>query len=161
MLLDLSDSCSRRLATHLFDRQGIFHNLPLVFHFNFQRHTISLKYSKCAGNSVLIFRYVILYCSISYSYRRPLFDFSTLEKMFPPFPEGRSFCRTKQFLSDENTTCSVRLNRESTYRRIAARRLRRAGSFEVPFFLCLIPTVQKYSVLIRCKAVACLTCNDS
>ena len=76
------------------------------------------------------------------------------------FSEGRSFCRTKQFLSDGNTTCSVRLNRESACRRIAARRLRRAGSFEVRFFLCRIPTVQKYSVLIRCKTVIYLTCND-
>ena len=88
-------------------------------------------------------------------------EIATLEQMFPPFPGGRGFCRTKQFLSDRNTTCSVRLNRESACRRIAARRLRRAGSFEVRFFLCRIPTVQKYSVLIRCKAVACLTCNDS
>ena len=35
-------------------------------------------------------------------------------------------CPTKDFLSDKDTTCSVRLNRESSYGRIAARRLRRA-----------------------------------
>ncbi|WP_419089454.1 hypothetical protein [Phocaeicola sp.] len=35
-------------------------------------------------------------------------------------------CPTKDFLSDKDTTCSVRLNRESSYGRIAARRLWRA-----------------------------------
>jgi hypothetical protein len=40
-------------------------------------------------------------------------------------------CRTKDFLSDKGTTCSVRLNRESSYGRIAARRLRHTVVREV------------------------------
>ena len=35
-------------------------------------------------------------------------------------------CLTENILSDKDTTCSVRLNRESSYGRIAVRRLRRA-----------------------------------
>lgn len=42
-------------------------------------------------------------------------EIATWEQMFPPFPEGRGFRLTKQFLSDGNTTCSVRLNRESSF----------------------------------------------
>lgn len=40
-------------------------------------------------------------------------------------------CRTKDFLSDKDTTCSVRLNRESSYGRIAAQRLRHTVVREV------------------------------
>ena len=36
-------------------------------------------------------------------------EIATWEQMFPPFPEGRGFRQTKQFLSDGNTTCSVPL----------------------------------------------------
>ena len=43
-------------------------------------------------------------------------------EIFPPFPGGRCFCRTKQFLSDGNTTCPVRLNRKSSWIRITVRR---------------------------------------
>ena len=49
-------------------------------------------------------------------------EIATLEQIFPPFPGGRCFCRTKQFLSDGNTTCPVRLNRKSSWIRITVRR---------------------------------------
>lgn len=50
-----------------------------------------------------------------------------------PAPGGGQVgpCLTKDFLSDKDTTCSVRLNRESSYGRIAARRLRHTVVREV------------------------------
>ncbi|MFR6429620.1 MAG: hypothetical protein ACLUOE_16140, partial [Parabacteroides merdae] len=57
---------------------------------------------------------------------------ATLERI-PPAPGGGQVgpCLTKSLLSDKDTTCSVRLNRESSYGRIAARRLRHTVVREV------------------------------
>ena len=77
------------------------------------------------------------------------------------------FREVRRFPSDKivfvwrkhNLLCSfeqrIRLSSDCCATLAACRFLRSA------FFLCRIPTVQKYSVLIRCKTVAYLTCNDS
>jgi len=49
-----------------------------------------------------------------------------LEKNPPAFAGQVGFGMPEKFRAAENTTCSVRLNRESSYGRIAVRRLRRA-----------------------------------
>jgi hypothetical protein len=40
---------------------------------------------------------------------------ATLERIPPPGGGQVGPCRTKDFLSDKDTTCSVRLNRESSF----------------------------------------------
>jgi len=54
-----------------------------------------------------------------------------LEKNPPAFAGQVGFGMPEKFRAAENTTCSVRLNRESSYGRIAAQRLRHTVVREV------------------------------
>ena len=54
-----------------------------------------------------------------------------MEKNPPAFAGQVGFGMPEKFRAAENTTCSVRLNRESSYGRIAARRLRHTVVREV------------------------------
>lgn len=82
--------------------RGLSQNkLEMAFFFwggGFQIEIIYIVFSIC-----LILRFVLL-----------LFWNCDFGAMSLHFSEGRSFCRTKQFLSDGNTTCCFRLKAESS-----------------------------------------------
>ena len=64
----------------------------------------------------LIFRHIILPCFISHLYKvLSIIEFFDFGEKSPASGGQVGSCRTKDFLSDKDTTCSVRLNRESSF----------------------------------------------